>query len=163
MLRVRVFGLDAHRDALRNLDPVTRRVLRRKKREGRAAAAAQALHNAMELAIRINVRLDDGFLARTKRGKFGFLEVGIDPVFLIRDDHEEGHAWLHGITWLQCQIGNYSVHWGHQVSPFDIKLRLAYGRDGRLYGGILFAAAAKRAARLRDASLCRPDCGLGRD
>src|SRR5436853_3941055 len=106
MLRVRIFDLDTHRDALRNLDPVARGILWGKKRERRAATVAQALHNPVEFAIRIEVRLDDRFLTWTKRGKFGFLEVGVDPVFLIGNHYEQRHAWLHGIAWLQCQVGN---------------------------------------------------------
>src|SRR6185437_7023244 len=57
--------VDAHRQALHDLDPVARGVLRRDQREGRAGAAGEAAHAAVELHARtVEVGGKDDRLAR---------------------------------------------------------------------------------------------------
>src|SRR5512143_3220541 len=64
----RVLGIgrgepDAHRHALGDLHPVAGGVLRRQQREGRAGAAADALHRALEMLSRVHVDADVHVLA----------------------------------------------------------------------------------------------------
>ena len=86
---VRVQDQDPHRDALRDLDPVPRGVLRREEREGRTASATDAHHFTVEAVIWVHVDMDVGTLTHDHATKRGLLKVGRHPILAARDKRKQ--------------------------------------------------------------------------
>src|SRR5439155_6357225 len=78
---------DAHREALHDLDPVACGILGRYQCEGRAGAAAEADHLAVEDDIAsVQVGGESDRLADAYLSQLAFLEVGVDIHFVDRDN-----------------------------------------------------------------------------
>ena len=84
---------DAHRDALDHLDPVARRVLRGKERERGAGADADARDRAVVFDVAsVGVRNQLRRLADAHAAQLDFLEVGVDPELIERNDRHQRRA-----------------------------------------------------------------------
>src|SRR6266702_5038939 len=77
---------DAHRDALDYLDPIAARVLRRQDRELGAARRADALDGAGPYPARVGIDEDPDRIAGFHMSEVGFLDVGVDPHVVGRDE-----------------------------------------------------------------------------
>src|SRR5579871_287828 len=86
--------LDAHRDALHDLDPVAGGILRRQQRELRAGRLRDALDAATPAVLAVGVDVDVDRLAGAHPLEVGLLEVRLDPDRAVGDDRERGAADL---------------------------------------------------------------------
>ena len=88
--------LDAHRHALHHLDPVAGGVLRRQQRKGRAGAGTDAGDAAaiFDLAA-VGVGVQRHRLADAHAAQLHFLEIGLDPDAVQRDQRHQHRARRH--------------------------------------------------------------------
>src|SRR6185436_6683732 len=76
---IRRIELEPDGQALYDLDPIARRILRGQYRELRAGSRRQACDVRLELAAAVGVDLDGGRLAGAHVGELVFLEIRFDP------------------------------------------------------------------------------------
>jgi hypothetical protein len=102
---------DAHRHPLHHLDPVAGGVLRRQQRERRAGADAEAGDRALVfdlLAVDVGGQLHR--LADADLAQLHFLEVGVDPDLVQRDDGHQRRAGGDALAELHGALGDVAVH-----------------------------------------------------
>ena len=101
---------DPHRHALHDLDPVAGRVLRRQQGERRAGAGAEAFDRAVVRdLLAVDVGLELGRLADAQVAQLAFLEVGVDPDVVERDDREQRRAGLDALAELDAAPRDVAV------------------------------------------------------
>ena len=100
---------DLHRQALHDLDPVARGILRRQQRERRAGAGRQADDMAVEHHVTaIQVGDQRGRLSEAQVAQLAFLEVRVQPHVLQRDDGQQSFARCDALAQLHAALGHDS-------------------------------------------------------
>src|SRR5439155_5925212 len=113
--------------ALHDLDPVAGRVLRRKQRERRAGAGAEAGDRAVvsHLAA-VEIGAKRYRLPEAHRGELRLLVVCIDPDLVERDDRHQRRARAHALPELDRALGDETADGRGQLRSSIREISIAH-------------------------------------
>ena len=142
-----------HRQALHDLDPVARGVLRRQDRELGAGRRADALDLGAPGDVRVDVEHDRGFLPRLYMRQVGLLHVGLDPGPRLRHQHEQRRRRLDLLARLQFHVDGGAAdrrldRGALQVELGAVALGLLFAHQ-RMFVGRHLRVAAERGQHAR--------------
>jgi hypothetical protein len=124
LLRIVVGELDAHRQALDDLDEVAGGVLRQQG-EGLAGAHGEAADAALELlAAAVHVHLQLDALADAQVGELRLLEVGLDPDLGHRADRHQALADGDVVAGVDVAAGDHAVDFADHVGVAEVQFGL---------------------------------------
>ncbi len=118
--------VDAHRQALHDLDEVARRILRGQEREGRAGPHREARDRRRGTScVGRTCRLPDRPRWPIRRlPQLRLLEIGVDPDFGQRADGHQALAGLHVIAGVDVSPRDHAVDLGHDVAVAQVQFGL---------------------------------------